>query len=410
GLRMMYDFMVPEPGAFLIASLQNSHSDALQIDKPAEFTIQPNHLNEVNYHYWIHQYGATGIQPPPEEFITKTLNYNTGGGDDKADYTHSGIIAIDEGYQAVQGSVGVLWNMWESTAAVDVVLGRRTTRFSDGDSWVWTANLNNETGSIPFALKTFRISDVSSAVEVKCRRTERAYKKWQLETHAKLMDAYQTKLSEYEATLAALEMRAGVAIQGKNPALNLTMMKDELKKHCITILTRQHFDLFDAIQNGTNGLPQLDLWENEAEGPYVRFFEQAFEWEQITWITYPYFWGRKSEWTERIAYEDSDPLFNDFLKAGYCRVMVPVRPGFEGAIDHFMTFGEVWNGGPLPAISSPLYLPIAVELAERLDRPGSEIPEGDPWEVRVPTTLVKLKADDALPQWQKDAQGNWLPA
>ena len=27
--------------------------------------------------------------------------------------------------------------------------------------------------------------------------------------------------------------------------------------------------------------------KNAAQGPYVRFFQQAFEWEQMTWLTYP---------------------------------------------------------------------------------------------------------------------------
>ena len=55
-----------------------------------------------------------------------------------------------------------------------------------------------------------------------------------------------------------------------------------------------------------------------------------------------------------------------------------------------------------------LYLPIANELAERLDQPGDEIPQGDPWEVRIPTNLVKLRNDDSLPKWQKDANNNWV--
>ncbi|MGF7213220.1 hypothetical protein GGE65_007857 [Skermanella aerolata] len=130
----------------------------------------------------------------------------------------------------------------------------------------------------------------------------------------------------------------------------------------------------------------------------------------MTWVTYPYFWGRKSQWDERLAFDDPDPLFNQFLKAGYCRVSLPVRPGFEGAIDHFMTYGELWNGGPLPPISSPLYLPIADEIAEQLDRPGDEIPQGDPWFVRIPTTLVHLRPDDRLPKWKQDADGNWVEA
>lgn len=409
GVRMMFDFMIPEPGAYLVEAMQKAHASVMEIEKPLQFTLKPNQITESNYNYWIHEYGAAGITPPPEEYITKSLDYSAGGGDDKTDYYHSGVIQIDEGYKAIHSTIGSLKNIWNNNAVVDVVIGRKVHRFPTGD-WVWSTNLNNETDSIPFGVKTNDVSDLVIAVEVKCQRTNRAYKKWQLDTHAKLMDAYQAKLADYEESLAALELQAGVEIEGKNPALNLEIMKDELKKNCISILTNQHYDLFNAIESSTNGLPQINLHENEAEGPYVRFFEQAFEWEHITWLTYPYFWGRKNKWEERIAYDDPDPLFNQFIKAGYCRAVVPVRPGFEGAVDHFMTFGEVWNGGPLPAISSDLYLPIADELAERLDRPGDEIPQGDPWEVRIPTNLVKLRADDELPSWTKDANGNWTPS
>jgi hypothetical protein len=411
GLRTMFDFMVPEPGAFLIETLQNAHNNAVELEKPMAFTLRPDQITESNYHTWVKEYGATDVSPPPEMYITKSLDFKAGGGDDKTDYGHSGQIQINEGYKAVQGTVGISGNVWEGNASLDVVLGNRTHRFSGGlGSAAWSTSLTGETDSLPFAMFTWKYSDIAVAVEVKCQRTDRAKMKWRLDTHAKLTNAYKALLSEYEERLAALEMQAGVAIEGKNPELNLELMKDELKKNCISILTEQHFDLFDAIGSGTNGLPQIDLYENKAEGPYVRFFEQAFEWEHITWVTYPYFWGRKGQWDERIAYEDTDPLFNQFLKAGYCRVAVPARPGFEGAIDHFMTYGEIWNGGPLPAISNPLYLPIADEIAERLDRPGDEFPEGDPWTVRIPTTLVHLRSDDKLPQWEQDDDGNWIEA
>lgn len=409
GLRMLFDFMIPEPGAFLTEAMQKAHASVMQVEKPVPFTLQPNQINEANYNYWIHQYAASGIEPPPEEYLTKSVDYSAGGGDDKTDYNHSGTIQIDAGYRAIHATVGWVWNQWSSSASLDVVVGKRAHRLFDNGQWIWSTNLNNERDSIPFGLNSNDVSDLAVAVEIKCQRTNRAVKKWQLDTHAKLMDAYQAKLANYEETLAALEMQAGVEIEGKNPALNLEMMKDELRKNCISLLTDQHYDLFNAVQNGTNGLPQIDLYENEAEGPYIRFFEQAFEWEHITWLTYPYFWGRKSMWEERLAYDDPDPLFTQFIKAGYCRTVVPVRPGFEGAVDHFLTFGEIWNGGPLPTVSNPLYLAIADEIAERLDRPGDEIPQSDPWEVRVPTSLVHLRADDKLPKWKKDGNGNWVP-
>jgi hypothetical protein len=407
GLRMMFDFMIPEPGSYLVAAMEKAHASKLVIQKPIEFTLLPNQITETNYNYWIHAYGAAGIIPPPEEYLTKSLNYSAGAGDSDTDYYHSGIIQIDEGYQALQASAGVVRNIWSNERVIDMVIGRKTHRFSGGD-WMWVTNLNGETESLPIGFITNEVSDMAVAIEVKCQRTSRAFKKWQLETHGKIIDAYKTKLADYEEKLAAAEISAGVEIQGKNPALNLEIMKDELKKNCISILTDQHYSLFNSIESSSYGLPQINLYENEAEGPYVRFFEQAFEWEHITWLTYPYFWGRKSKWEEKIAYDDPDPLFNQFIKAGYCRAVVPVRPGFEGAVDHFMTFGETWNGGPLPAISNELYLPIADELAERLDQPGDEIPQGDPWEVRIPTNLVKLRSDDSLPKWQKDANNNWI--
>lgn len=410
GLRTLYDFMVPEPGAWLARAMQEAHAGLVEIEKPAPFTLRPDQISEHNYFHWVQLYGATDVVPPPERYITKAVDYSAGGADSKTSYNHSGVIQVDEGYKAMQGSIARAINIWDDKYTIDVVLGRRFHRFDKNKGAVWTVSLSEETGALPFAINTFRCSDVAMAIEVKCQRTERAMTRWRLDTHAKLTNAYRARLADYEEKLRALETQAGVAIRGKNAELNLQLMKDELKKNCVSILTDQHFDLFGAVSADSDGLPRINLHENEAEGPYVRFFEQAFEWEHMTWVTYPYFWGRKSQWRSRIAYEDDDPMFNDFLKAGYCRVVVPARPGFEGAIDHFTTYGEVWNGGPLPAVTSSHYLPIAAELAERMSRPGEELPEGEPWLVRVPTTLVKLRADDRLPSWQLNDAGRWVEA
>ena len=112
-------------------------------------------------------------------------------------------------------------------------------------------------------------------------------------------------------------------------------MRTEVKKNCISILTDQHFDSFGAIDTSST-CPPSDSTMNASQGPYVRFFEQAFEWEEMTWLTYPYYWGRKALWADRltgVSISESDPVFQDFLQAGYCRAVAPVRPGFETAVD-----------------------------------------------------------------------------
>jgi len=233
---------------------------------------------------------------------------------------------------------------------------------------------------------------------------------WKQKVCDTIMQAYLKQKSDYEEKLAALAMQEGVEITGRNPAVNRKLEKNELKKACISLLTQQHFDLFGSIEEGSLSLPQMDLAEAEIEGPYIRFFEQAFEWENMTYIFYPYFWGRKEKWVERLKYQDVDPQFVDFITAGAARVIVPARLGFEGAIDHFMKTGDVWMGGELPGIGDDLYLPIIEEMKEQLGAPDEDEPRGGkPWLVTVPTTLVRLRPDGTLPQWVKDENGNWIP-
>lgn len=409
GPRSVYDIMIPEPSTLLMEAFRTRRSAALDLDKPAAFEIIPDQITEDNYQTYITLYGATDVKPPPEPFVTESYDFNTGGEDKDQEFTNSTRISVPDGYQAIRGIVGravMVWDDW----VVDVVIGQRSHRFTSGVGSIWSGALDEETGAVPFGMATDKVGDIAITVEVVCESTERAVALWQAETHAKLMQAYRSRLSDYEARLAELESEAPDEIVSGPSVHNRALMMDEIKRAAISILTKQHYDKFDAVDNGSGNLPQINFSETALEGPYVRFFEQAFEWENLSWVPYAYFWGRKSTWLDKIVIEDDDAEFAAFLKAGYVRVQIPVRPGFSEAVDHFRVFGEPWQGGSLPAISDNTYLPIADELAERLGRPGGELPVGEPWQVRVPTALVKLRDDDQLPAWEKQPDGSWVEA
>ncbi|EGE77182.2 hypothetical protein BDDG_00119 [Blastomyces dermatitidis ATCC 18188] len=411
GLRTLFDFMVPEPAAWVINTMTKAAETRTMLEQPQKFALEPSQISEEgeeNYGHWVKTYEATDVEPPPADYITATDQVNKGDGKPGQDYQHSGQITIDSGYEAVQVSIGCTINYWEANWVVDVIVGNAAHRFKEGSGFICTLALIKERGTIPWGIKTWNTSSTVVTVDVKCAVTEDATNKWKADTHKKLVTAYRARLQEYEEKLATLQLQEGIIIEGRNPAANQATIKQELKKNCISIISGQHFDRFNSIVTGPWGYPQINLYEAEAEGEYVRFFEQAFEWEQIMYVMYPYFWGRKSYWAERLAFEDPDPQFDEFLKAGFARVQVPARPGFEAAIDHFMQFGELWNGGPLPAISSKLFLPIADEIAERAQKPGQEIPQGEPWKLCIPTQLVKLRQDDKLPKWTKK-DGEWVP-
>ena len=87
-------------------------------------------------------------------------------------------------------------------------------------------------------------------------------------------------------------------------------------------MTAQHFDLFGSVKTeaGT-GRPIVDFAEATKEGAYVRFFETAFEWEQIDFILYPYFWADPAAtWQKRLSMSFDDPQTEAFMRAGFAEL------------------------------------------------------------------------------------------
>ena len=102
--------------------------------------------------------------------------------------------------------------------------------------------------------------------------------------------------------------------------------------------------------------------------------QQAFEWEHLAWIVYPYFWGRRTEWSRTVVTSHPDPDFASFLNAGAARVQVPVRPGFEDLVKHFMETGEVYGEAGCPKMGDPGYVSFIDEQLTSLGAPGDEVP------------------------------------
>lgn len=428
GKRLLFDIMAPEPAAFLIHALESrAREEALKAPEP--FTLSPDEIDESNYHQYVQQYKVSGVEPPPPLYVTVSKAFERKApSEETSSLTKAEVIQIPGGYEATHGSATCFFEPYPGIGFVDLAIGQRTHRWSwHSSTYAWSMRRHYvgdvrlqetwlfglhyyELNSIAIVLETYRTEAYAVGIDIHCLRTKRRLDEWKIKTHAAIMQAYLLLQSNYEEKLAALATREGVQITGRNSQLNRILERTELKKSCIAALTAQHFDLFDAIAySTTEGYPQPNIPEAEAEGRYIRFFEQAFEWEQMMYLFYPYYWGRKPNWRNRVFIEDSDPQYAAFLKAGAARVVLPVRAGFEKAILHFLETSKIWDGGGPPDVFSPFYLGIVEELKEQQGASGTEVPQGDPWEVRVPTTLVKLRDDSSLPAWRKDANGQWVP-
>jgi hypothetical protein len=151
--------------------------------------------------------------------------------------------------------------------------------------------------------------------------------------------------------------------------------------------------------------------------PEIMFLSQAFEWQNMTYVLYPYFFGRRRDWALKLSFASGDETMIQFLKSGAARVQVPVRPGFEAAVDHYMMTGEPYFGGGMPHIGDELYLPYVDEAraAFGVTLDGTHHADMD-FKVTVPTSLViarpgrKIDTEGGtLPKWEKSGE-EWVEA
>ena len=422
GKRALYDFVVPEPAVFLAYARAAWQPALAKLQKPTTFDLQADTLstvptNEFFYQTWAAGYGASNVQPPPEPTITVAKSYGDAGADPqsldgKTLFTGIGAkeaMDIPSGYQASKVYVSFDYQGGPPNMVVDVTVGDAYFGFDDSSTALNASqNLNrHQIGQIPVNIVVWNAGVYTVNVEIVCTATDQFMAQWKSRTHDTILQASRDREAEYEDQLRKLTADIQIKYAGQSAEEKQTLIRDELEKACVTVLSNQHFDALNAIEyspTGPTGNPQLFLPNVEPVGRYVRFFEQAFEWDQMLYKYLPYFWGRKKYWNDRLQIDDVDPDFAAFLRAGAARITVPVRKGYEAVVATFMLNGTLPSTSDLLAVSTGLYVPFYVELMGSDGAPDSAVPYGNPpleWELRVPTTLVKVRTDNTLPRWKQ---------
>ncbi|HEY4093467.1 MAG TPA: hypothetical protein VGN46_18300 [Luteibacter sp.] len=421
GRRLMYDVVVPEPAAFLVQALKNAvQPEAFSLVKPLEPAIGPSQLSSGNYMWYAAQYGVTSAVSPPPQVYARTVaqaeavrsgieHIKPYGNEWDAYFQTAFKLSVPEGYRAVRGyvqHVNIEYFGERPGASIEALVGesaRLRTDSAENPFLRASFTMAGETGEIPVTLRTFsQIVSLSYAVAIVCQRTDSAIEQWQLKTHATIVSGYQRQLADYEDRLARYvsAVRAQMAMAG-NYLHDPAVTRDELKRAFIFLLIGEQPAAWLSTPTPAPlppGVVLPDPVKVKKWGAMVAFFERAFEWENLMFTCYPYYWGRPQRWEEMLLAQDADPQFEAFLKAGAARVVVPARPGFEAALAHFQETGDVWMGEEIPDMFGDLYVSIIEEIKAANAVPGEEVCV-EQWEASLPTTLVLLKDDDALPSW-----------
>lgn len=456
GQRLMLEVSIPEPATFyrqlfekkkevpqsIIKSKPKPVNEYLGISEFTHEYVYPNVYKELAI-----QYQAEGIKPPPDknkiisgnvirlapdansagtEFASKAFVPSVAKLDDKA-------MIVESGYKLTSGVINYSISCYKyatchiliSDKVIDTRLQSSELNNTDnnlGDKTVLvsgTFNMNSfsppinlgniSSGTqVPFSVVSYDCFSYSVTFVGTCEVLESTKTQWQIETYEKIMAGYNKQMQAYKDSLNAHEIQTGIQIQGQNPEINREIEETELKRQCIEALLDNAIETKYGEFNGLKDVeppatttPRINFGNSVPENRTIQFFEQAIDWTNLTYLFYPYFWGKEKRWEILADTQDIDPIFTKFLQAGSARVSLPITKNYEFAIQHYLATGQIWSNSELPAIGNDMYLSIADEIRRQTDENyGEPKKEGD-WEIVIPTTLVYLKEDDKLPDYGK---------
>ncbi|WBV59459.1 hypothetical protein PFY12_10355 [Chryseobacterium camelliae] len=411
GKRMMFEFMIPEPAKLHSLGMTNAKTaDQTNLIKPEDPRASGNMqianygdlIDDTKLKYWASKYNVE-IDQKPESSITLGKGLSFSGADPKSlFFSDKDTLTIPDGYAAKKAKA------WLS-GMENLNNGRGLTASAGDVIFVSFGGLQNGgryegQGYTPFTQefrKSIPIAAYSSSyytsyinISIYCELTQEAKAAWQQKVFKAVIDAYEEALVEYNNKLEEEKSKA-VEIKDSNPNFYRQIENTVLRKNCISYMTDRATDSTHGY--GLSGLTQGNTFKDyetklssklDKYTAFVKFMEQAFEWENLSYYLYPYYWGDKQNWDDLYQSENTDPLFRAFLQSGMARVIVTVRPGFEDVVQFYLATGKIWNGGEVPVIGDDLYLSIVDEMKQ----PKGE-KQGKAWLTRLPTTLNILQAE-----------------
>jgi hypothetical protein len=348
GTRMMVEFHVPEPALSL-----HERATARKVRKRLPpFDVGPSSVQPDNYMCLAQRFGALDVEPPPTLLVdvgwgwVSTINEDAEGW---AEDQFTGTVSVPQGYRPTWAKV--TWSGLkgpkedrEFDFAFSVAGKTEGVEYKERTSGSHGVVLRLDEPAdwpqgVPISGRLHGAWDGAVYVQASlgCVRTSEALDAWRLRTWEALRAGYEALerkalIDDQRQTFPGDLPAPGVS--AAPAAENRRIERAELQKWAIKSmrLVPQNFNAVEMVGE----YQEISPVHADAQAPVVRFYEDAFEWEHMTYFLYPYHWARRASWPMRAAVDSADPQHRAFLEAGAARVIVPVTPGFEDKVASFL--------------------------------------------------------------------------
>lgn len=362
GVRLAYDVVLPDPGA----RLRTRWAELLDIDdqlrREFDFGLGPAAIGRASWQWLADSYGVALPAPPDGTRVTETVHgidpqapsitLTTDDGVKWTTHQRTVVLSISVPSDARLERLNVFANIrgWNNGVLqwVTAIAGRSwMSAGSDADGFV---HLDWDRG--PFDVPTsgtltvaFRIQNAMNG-ELKLTLTsvptEAAMNVWQSQCYTILREAATMRDAQHRAYLRdrAAQLRRQIAA---DDTLHLRRLeREQIMRLVLSWLFPGFDDASLVVGGGEPGSLDAARWQKIMEyGEYIKFVQNAIDWDHVTVFLYPYFWDNPWHAREKLFLEHPDAEHREFLRAGAARVIIAIQPGFEEAVVSLLDKGKL---------------------------------------------------------------------
>jgi hypothetical protein len=374
GLRMTYDFVVPNPGFGLISKLMELGALAGALLKGNTFSLDPGGISPTTWTQLEKDFGAS-VDPPPSAEVEVTQIATVP--ERTYDKWGSSTLTFDvpDGYTITKAHFRGFFSLYEYKSdarhlhveifgepkgTTDTPSGEFEGSDAPLELDLTSATLVGRTGSTFLVVDYHNVDFGEMQVRVTMSPTPEALQKWRSKVWDQLREADQANFSARLTLMRDRKAQLEAEI-AQFDALTLRKMEhEEVMRGVLQWLLGPNFALMpdsvrSAITKNVNdtgaasgsfafpevhSLPVGDYQAIVEHGELIKFLHNAIEWENMIFFAYPYFWDRLENWAFKRFLMHPDYAHRAFLRAGCARVVIPVRPGFEASFAMLMETGD----------------------------------------------------------------------
>jgi Type II secretion system (T2SS), protein G len=384
GLRLTYDIAIPLPGVRLWALHEHVAALDKEIRLPFTFTLKADDINVNNWRDKAKEFGATPevVSPPPEDEIHISLPDTIIGYQDRQDWGPRIYGKIDfevkNGYTLNKAKATAICTFYGGAVFIwhkgsDVITNQT------GEDITITGDLKDLYGLSGAMSASYYHHDLANGtllLDLWFKVTDETIKAWKTASWTAIKASAEARYHEEIARKQEERDKLWRLLNGKDTLTLRRLEREELLRLVMQWLLgpdnplasnlsvqetlskmldnerafQEHQSLvsfLDPSHDPTSLNPTFTgLDKNAASGAVmfgeqVKFIHQAIEWENLLYFLYPYFWGSEVVGRDKMLFEHADPEHERFLRAGYVRIVVPVRPGFEHDFTNLIRTGTL---------------------------------------------------------------------